>query len=253
MADGKEHPAGRELARCVATLCCRAARRIRRPCRCRVTSSSVLFHSILIFGFCSARSCMIMLARSLSRRWTMWTVDAYFVRYVASSTAESPPPTTTSGLLRNRGRAPSQTAQALTPRFLKASSEGRPKVIRLRAGGHDQRVGLVRLALERLDDERPALEIDFDHVVGHHARAKIDRLLPHQLHQLRPGHGVLAFVEVHDTATRSGVDRRFEERLQIAGREAGVVLHLGRERQLAERQRAARRFSSVIAPSNTSG
>ena len=26
---------------------------------------------------------MIMLARSLSRRWTMWTVDAYFVRYDA--------------------------------------------------------------------------------------------------------------------------------------------------------------------------
>ena len=41
------------------------------------------------------------------------------VRYVASSTAESPPPTTTSGLLRNRGSAPSQTAQAVTPRFLK--------------------------------------------------------------------------------------------------------------------------------------
>ena len=70
---------------------------------------------------------MIMLARSLSRRWTMWTFDAYFVRYVASSTAESPPPTTTSGLLRNRGSAPSHTAQALTPRFLYASSDGRPR------------------------------------------------------------------------------------------------------------------------------
>ena len=70
---------------------------------------------------------MIMLARSLSRRTTMWTFEAYLVRYVASSTAESPPPTTISGLLRNRGKAPSHTAQALTPRFLYASSEGSPK------------------------------------------------------------------------------------------------------------------------------
>ena len=44
------------------------------------------------------------------------------MRYVASSTAESPPPTTTSSLSRNLGSAPSQTAQALTPRFLTRSS-----------------------------------------------------------------------------------------------------------------------------------
>ena len=65
-------------------------------------------------------------ARSASRRWTSITFDAKAVRYVASSTAESPPPTTTSGLLRNRGSAPSHTAHALTPRFLYFSSDGRP-------------------------------------------------------------------------------------------------------------------------------
>ena len=41
--------------------------------------------------------------------------------------ALSPPPTTTSGLLRKRGRAPSQTAQAETPRFLNAFSESSPR------------------------------------------------------------------------------------------------------------------------------
>ena len=45
----------------------------------------------------------------------------------SSSIAESPPPTTTKGWFRKRGNAPSQTAQALTPRFLKASSDGSPK------------------------------------------------------------------------------------------------------------------------------
>ena len=35
-----------------------------------------------------------------------------------------------------------------------------------------------------------------------------------------------------------GVDRRLQERLQIARREAGVVLDFGRERELPQRQRA---------------
>ena len=40
--------------------------------------------------------------------------------------------------------------------------------------------------------------------------------------------------------TRSGVDRRFEKLLQIAGREAGVVFDFGRQRELPQRQRARR-------------
>jgi len=47
-----------------------------------------------IFGFFSARSCMIFDARSLSRRWTTVTLLANLVRKVASSIAVSPPPTT---------------------------------------------------------------------------------------------------------------------------------------------------------------
>src|SRR4029079_13737317 len=92
-----------------------------------ITSSSVRFHFGLILALVSARCSMILLARSWSRRWTRKTSLANFVRYVPSSTAESPPPTTTSGLLRKRGNAPSHTAHAETPLFLYLSSEGSPK------------------------------------------------------------------------------------------------------------------------------
>ena len=47
-----------------------------------------------IFGFARALSCMIFDARSVSRRWTSVTLLAKRVRKLASSMAESPPPTT---------------------------------------------------------------------------------------------------------------------------------------------------------------
>ena len=40
-----------------------------------------------------ARSCMIFDARNSSRRWTIVTFEANFARKIASSIAESPPPT----------------------------------------------------------------------------------------------------------------------------------------------------------------
>ena len=47
----------------------------------------------------------------------------------------------------------------------------------------------------------------------------------------------LPFVDVH-VLQPLGLDRRLEKLLQVARREAGVVLDLGRERELAQRQRA---------------
>ena len=44
------------------------------------TSSSAWFQSISILGLLRARSAMILEARSLSRRWTMWTWLANLVR-----------------------------------------------------------------------------------------------------------------------------------------------------------------------------
>ena len=55
-----------------------------------ITLSSI--HAI--FAFVLARCCMTLLARSSSRRWTIVTFVANFVRKVASSIAVSPPPTT---------------------------------------------------------------------------------------------------------------------------------------------------------------
>ena len=81
------------------------------------------------------------------------------------------------------------------------------------------------------------LQIDFHDVVGDDPRAEVDRLLPHQLHQLGPGDGVLPLVDVH-VLEPVRVDRGFQKCLQIAGREAGIVLDFGRERELPERQRA---------------
>ena len=58
------------------------------------TSATSLFHRKLILGLASARSCMIFEARSVSRRWITVTDLPNLVRNVASSMAESPPPTT---------------------------------------------------------------------------------------------------------------------------------------------------------------
>ena len=85
-------------------------------------SSIVAFHTTSILGLASARSCMIFDARNSSRRCTIVTLEANFVRNVASSIAESPPPTTISS--RSLKKNPSQVAQALTPRPRSCCSPG---------------------------------------------------------------------------------------------------------------------------------
>ena len=77
------------------------------------TSTGSLSHWNLIFGLSNARSCMIFDARSVSRRWTTVTDLANRVRKVASSMAESPPPTTAMSCSRKKN--PSQVAHQDTP------------------------------------------------------------------------------------------------------------------------------------------
>ena len=76
-------------------------------------SVTVWFHSISILGLVNARSCMILLARNWSRRWISVTLSANLVRNVASSTAESPPPTT--AMLWPRKKKPSHVAHVDSP------------------------------------------------------------------------------------------------------------------------------------------
>ena len=87
-------------------------------------SSTSLFQANSIFGFANALSCMIFDARSVSRRWMTVTFDANFVRKIASSSAESPPPTTAIGLPRKKN--PSHVAQVETPCPSSVRSDGRP-------------------------------------------------------------------------------------------------------------------------------
>ena len=77
------------------------------------TSVTSLSQANRIFGFAIARSCMIFEARSASRRWITVTERANRVRKVASSIAESPPPTT--AMSCSRKKKPSQVAHQDTP------------------------------------------------------------------------------------------------------------------------------------------
>ena len=65
---------------------------------------------------------MILEARSSSRRTIIETFEPKRVRNVASSTAESPPPTT--AMCWSRKKKPSQVAHQETPRPERASSRG---------------------------------------------------------------------------------------------------------------------------------
>src|SRR5207253_4100097 len=89
-------------------------------------SETTLFQRNSIFGFSNAFSWRILLARSVSRRCTTLTDLPNFVRNVASSSAVSPPPTTTmSSPLKN---GPSHVAQYDTPLPLNCCSAAMPSL-----------------------------------------------------------------------------------------------------------------------------
>ena len=90
-------------------------------------SSTVLLQIHAILGFARARSCMIIEARRVSRRWSTVTRLANFVRKIASSIAESPPPTTSSSWPLKK--KPSQVAQVERPRPRSFCSAGRPSIL----------------------------------------------------------------------------------------------------------------------------
>jgi hypothetical protein len=87
-------------------------------------ASTALFHANEIFSLAWARSAMIFEARSSSRRCTIVTERANLVRKVASSTAESPPPTT--AMSWSRKKNPSHVAHQDTPRPDRRFSSGSP-------------------------------------------------------------------------------------------------------------------------------
>ena len=89
-------------------------------------SSTTLFHRKAILGFAKARSCMIFDARSSLRRCTRVTLSAKRVRKFASSSAESPPPTTAISWPRKKN--PSHVAHVDTPWPNNRASDSRPSI-----------------------------------------------------------------------------------------------------------------------------
>ena len=78
-----------------------------------------------IFSLSRARSSMILEARKFSERWIRVTLEPNLVRKVASSMAESPPPTT--AMCWSLKKKPSQVAQVDTPRPVSSASPGMPR------------------------------------------------------------------------------------------------------------------------------
>ena len=97
----------------------------------------------------------------------------------------------------------------------------------------------MRLVAERLERERPRAELDLDHVIGNDPRAKILGLLPHQVHQLRAGDGVAMLVQrLQIRADAALGDRAANIAVQKTRGKTRIVFDLGRQIELAQRQRA---------------
>src|SRR5580692_353229 len=195
--------------------------RIRRPVTCPVprTSATSLSHKNVIFGFLNARSCMILEARSWSRRWTTVTDLPNLVRNMASSRAESPPPMT--AMSWPRKKKPSQVAHQDTPCPPSIFSPGTPSslylepVAMITVSARYVAVGPHHLGRRR--------QVHRCHVVGHQLGAEPLGLLAHRVHQLGTHDGVREAGEVlhvgglHERAARG--DRTLEDqRLKLRAR-----------------------------------
>ena len=166
-------------------------------------SVTTVSHRNVIRSLASARSCMILEARSASRRWMTVTLVANLVRKRASSSAESPPPTTAISWPRKKN--PSHVAHVDNPWPSSRALRVQPQHERLRSGRHDDRVGPVGV-LAHPDRERAGGEIHRRGLDGEVLGAEALGLVPEPHHQVR----------AHDPLG-----------------EAGVVLDVGGQHQLA--------------------
>ena len=162
-----------------------------------------MFHRISIFGLFSARSCMILEARNVSRRWIRMTFDANLVRNVASSTALSPPPTTAISLTAEEEAVAGGARRQAVAQQPRLGLE--PEHQALCTGGDDHRVG-GELTIADHDLERSLAEVDRGDLLGEELGTEPRRLLAELDHQLR----------AHDAVG-----------------EAGKVLDIGGQHQLA--------------------
>ena len=147
----------------------------------------------------------------MSRRWMSVTLSANFVRNMASSTAESPPPTT--AISWPRKKKPSQVAHVDRPWPISRLSASSPSMSDW--APVDTMTVSARCSWSRTHtSERPLAEVDGGDLLGEVLGAEASGLVPHAHHQLRA---------------------------QDALGEAGEVLDLGGEHELAARLVARRR------------
>jgi hypothetical protein len=128
-----------------------------------------------------ARSSMIFEARKASRRWSSVTFEANRLRKIASSIAESPPPTTAISLSRKKEAVASGAARHAVADQRLFARQAQPA--RARTGGDNQRARMD-LAIEyAADGMRAHLHASHQRVLVGGAEAR--RLLLHVLDQLR--------------------------------------------------------------------
>ena len=181
------------------------------------TSSTTVFQRTSIFGFANTRSCMIFDARSSLRRWMSVTFVAKRVRKLASSSAESPPPTTAIG--RSRKKKPSHVAHgrhAVAEQALLGFEAEHP---RGRAGGDDHASGRGTRRRRRRCETADSRQVDAVDVGGDELGAEARGLLPEQHHELGPEDAVGEAGEVLDVGRQhelaAGADSFDDDRVEI--------------------------------------
>ena len=174
--------------------------------------STAEFQAKSIFGSANARSCMILEARSSSRRWISVTLEPKRDRKVASSTAESPPPTT--AMCCSRKKKPSQVAHQETPWPGEPVLALDAELAVARAGRQDHGAGPVLDAGAVGDDLDVAGQVDLGDVVGDQLGAEPLGLRAHLVHQGRAHDAVAEAGEVLDLGgvhqRAAGGDRALE-------------------------------------------
>ena len=159
------------------------------------TSSTTYGVMISIFSCVRARSSMICEARNSSRRWTIVTLDANFVRKRASSMAESPPPDHDLALAIESPAARRAVGDAAA---VQLRSDSSPSCARS-PGGHDDGLREV-LVVADVDLEQALGEVDAGDVVGEEVGAEALGLGAELGHHPRSHHAVAVAGIVLDLA-----------------------------------------------------
>ncbi len=107
------------------------------------------------------------------------------------------------------------------------------EIVRAGTGGDDDRMRFKSSVICGMQSVRGPRKIDAGDIVGNHARPKVDRLLPHQFHQLRTGDSMGMLLDRRQCILSARlVEGGFQEDLELAGWKARIIFDFGGLRQL---------------------